>query len=102
MSRFVRNFSTIVQPLRELTKSDVKWQWGSATGVSTATTQRRHDKYYCHELLQYKMRTEVSVDASPVGLGAILAQREDDSTEPRIVAYESRALTPVERRYSQI
>ncbi len=42
------------------------------------------------------MRTEVSVDASPVRLGTILAQREYDSTEPRILAYASRALTPVE------
>ena len=41
-------------------------------------------------------------DASPVSLGAILAQREDDSTEPRIIAHASRALTPVEMRYSQI
>ena len=48
------------------------------------------------------MRTEVSVDASHVGVEAILAQHEDESTEPRIVAYSRRALTPVERRYSQI
>ena len=46
--------------------------------------------------------TEVSVDASHIGLGAFMAQREEYSSEPRIVAYASRALTPVERRYSQI
>ena len=43
--------------------------------------------------------TELKVDASPVGLGAILLQRSADSVRP--VAYASRTLTDVERRYSQ-
>ena len=40
-------------------------------------------------------QTEVLVDASPVGVGAILAQ------EGKIIAYASRALTDAEQRYSQ-
>ena len=39
--------------------------------------------------------TEVYVDASPVGLDTILVQ------DGRTVAYASRALTPVEQRYTQ-
>ena len=39
--------------------------------------------------------TEIVVDASPVGLGAIFTQ------EGKIVSYASRALTDVEQRYSQ-
>ena len=39
------------------------------------------------------------VDASPVGLGAILTQAHGDETRP--VAYASRTLTPIEMRYSQ-
>ena len=46
--------------------------------------------------------TELIVDASPVGLGAILAQKESEEEEGgRIVAYASRALSEVEQRYSQ-
>jgi hypothetical protein len=44
--------------------------------------------------------TNIIVDASPYGLGAILTQKQI-SGEFRPVAYASRTLTPVERRYSQ-
>ena len=43
----------------------------------------------------------VIVDASPVGISAILAQREQDSPQYKVIAYASRSLTPVETRYSQ-
>lgn len=43
--------------------------------------------------------TELIVDASPVGLGAILLQK--DKKRKHIIAYASRALSDVERRYSQ-
>ena len=41
--------------------------------------------------------TQLRVDASAVDLGAILTQTHGDETRP--VAYASRTLTPVERRY---
>lgn len=40
------------------------------------------------------------VNASPHGLGEIMTQRED--TIIVVIAYASRALTPVESRYSQL
>ena len=46
------------------------------------------------------MQKQTIVDASPYGLGAILTQKQK-SGEFRPVAYASRTLTPVERRYSQ-
>ena len=46
--------------------------------------------------------TEVIVDASPVGLAAIMTQKEPNIEGPgRVIAYASRALTDVERRYCQ-
>ena len=44
--------------------------------------------------------TELRVDASPVGLGAILTQTGPDGAS-RPIAYASRTLSDVERRYSQ-
>ena len=47
--------------------------------------------------------TKLVVDASPVGLGAILVQHDKGREEmPQIVSFASRSLTPVEARYSQI
>ena len=47
--------------------------------------------------------TEVIIDGSPLGLGAILAQKKSDEEGFRVLTYVSRALTPVEKRYkSQI
>jgi len=45
--------------------------------------------------------TVVISDASPVGLGAILTQKQHNSDQYRVVCYASRALSDVERRYSQ-
>ena len=45
--------------------------------------------------------TLVTVDASPVGISAILGQRVKGTDDYRVVAYASRAFTAVERRYSQ-
>ena len=44
--------------------------------------------------------TTLTVDASPVGLVAILSQIQEDGTI-RNISYASRTLTPTERRYPQ-
>ncbi len=94
-SRFIPNYSTITEPLRTLTKSDQPWTW---------TPQHQHAFDQLKNLLTsdtvlsyFNLHKEATiiVDASPVGLGAILCQ------DNHVVAYASRSLTPVEQRYSQ-
>lgn len=47
--------------------------------------------------------TELTVDASPVGLGAVLAQIDPNNPKNRrVVTFASRMLSEVERRYSQV
>ena len=42
----------------------------------------------------------LTIDASPVGISAILSQKVKGHKDPQVVAYASRALTAVEKRYS--
>ena len=51
-------------------------------------------------LYDQNRETTVSADASSYGLGAVLRQRTNGTLRP--VAYASRAMTPTEKRYSQI
>jgi hypothetical protein len=49
----------------------------------------------------WHQETFVVVDASPVGVSAILSQKSPNVANSKVIAYASRALSPVETRYSQ-
>ena len=100
-AKFIPNFSDISQPLRDLTKKDAPFLWSE-----------RHDQAFkqIKELLvnakvmayfDPNKDTELITDASPWGLSAILVQRSPGQEDRRVVAYASRSLSDVERRYSQ-
>nr|AAB34004.1 pol gene product {Gypsy/Ty3-class retrotransposon Cpr1} [Clupea pallasi=herring, testis, sperm, Peptide Transposon, 175 aa] [Clupea pallasii] len=99
-SRFIKDFASISAPLRELTRKDTPWHWGPEHARALQTIK---DSLTSNTVMSYfdpGKDTELVVDASPVGLGAILYQK-NKSGERRTIAYASRALSDVERRYSQ-
>ena len=94
-ARFIKDFATVTEPLRKLTRSQTPWTWDRPqveafeqvkNGLSEATTM----PYFAPD-----KPTKILVDASPVGLAGILVQ--DDKP----IAFGSRALSDVETRYSQ-
>ena len=97
-ARFIKNFSTLAAPLRELTRMNVEWPW--AERDQEAFLKIKNSLLDNATLAYYKVgaETEVIVDASPVGLGAMLTQKKRDGHRP--VTYISRSLSPVEQRYS--
>lgn len=99
-SKFVPNYATIAEPLRKLTRKDVTWEWG--TEQQNAFMKLKQCLTSADVIAYYDPNAETTliVDGSPVGLGAILNQRQSNG-DMRPVAYASRTLTPVERRYSQ-
>ena len=94
-SRFILNYSTITAPLRNFTKSDQPWTWTSSEQQAFDQLKRLHTSDTILSYFDPHQTTTILVDASPVGLGAILCQHN------RVVAYASRSLSPVEQRYSQ-
>ena len=94
-ARFIKNFATITQPLRIITKRSEPWVWGE---IQANAFQKIKDALSESGTMAYfdsTKRTEVFVDASPVGLARILTQ------VGKPVVYASRALSDVESRYSQ-
>lgn len=94
-ARFIQGYATITEPLRRLTRSEVPFVWTEEqqTAFTTLKEQLRSDTVMSY--FNPNEELEIIVDASPVGLGAILTQ------DGKVLSYASRALTDVESRYSQ-
>ena len=87
--------------LRKLTGKNTPWKWEHQhrnefqllkLAVSEESTLAHYNQ---------NRETFLIVDDSPVGLGAILAQKQDDNTI-RPVYFASKSLTSTEQNYSQI
>ena len=101
LARFTPNLATEAEPLQRLTRSGNKWIWGPDQQKSFHGLKNSISRASCLVFFDKDRKTELRVDASPVGLGAILCQIQGDGTS-RPVSYASRSLSDVERRYSQI
>ena len=73
---------------------------GAKTFKSFRKVERRAHKAPVMAYFDTKKETILTVDASPVGISAILSQKVKGQKDPQVVAYASRALTAVEKRYS--
>ena len=98
-SRFIPDFATVTEPLRKLTRKSTPWQWGAEQDAALSTLRESLTSETTMAYFDPNRETELIVDASPVGLGAILLQKNKE--KKHIIAYASRALSDVERRYSQ-
>ncbi|KAL9962009.1 hypothetical protein ACROYT_G031061 [Oculina patagonica] len=87
------------EPLRQLTRKGVAFKWDKDQQKAFKTLKERLASAETLAYYDKDARTRVIADASPVGLGAVLAQEQNDQWRP--VYYASRSLTAVERRYSQ-
>ena len=98
--RFIQSLATITAPLRELTMKGAPWTWEHRHQTAFEAIKKELEKDCTMAFYNPEHKSLVTVDASPVGVGAILFQFDNDGNE-RIVAYASRALTQVEQKYSQ-
>lgn len=97
---FVKNASSILNPLHELLKKNCHWVWKPEhdNAVKQIKEQLASEQNLAH--FNPDAQLVLTVDASPSGLGAILSQIENGTEKP--VSYASRSLSAAEKRYSQI
>ena len=100
-AKFIPNFSDVSEPLRKLTRKDQPFLWGEEQEKSFNTIKKLLTSTAVMAYFDPNKETELVTDASPSGLSAILMQNTPRTGDKRVVAYTSRALTAVERRYSQ-
>ena len=101
VAKFIPNYANIAEPLRRLTRRGEKWCWGADQSKAFNALKEALSGEAVLACFRLDAPTYVVTDASPVGLGAILLQDQQQG-ERKPIAYISRSLTPTERRYSQI
>ena len=88
LARFIKDFASISAPIRQLTHKNAKWVWGPEEQHAFACLKARMATPEVMKYFNPSLETELIVDASPVGLGAILTQLTADGGM-NIIAYAS-------------
>ena len=100
LAKFIPNLAKETATLRTLLRRDSEWIWGEneQNAFESLKLLATSDTVLAH--FNTELETFLITDAGAVGLGAILAQKQHDSSL-RPVQYASRALTQQEKKYSQ-
>jgi hypothetical protein len=92
--------ATMAEPLRKLTRKNEPFIWGREQVESFENLKKSLSKASSLGYFDRHKKTQVICDAGPVGIGCVLVQ-ENSKGESRVIMYASRALTRIERKYSQ-
>ena len=99
-SRFIRNCSSILTPLYDLTQSNVEFKWNNVHEQAFQNIKHELANAGILDTFKYDSTLILEVDASKIGIGAVLKQLYDDKTTT--VSFASKKLSSAELNYSQI
>ncbi len=100
LRRFIRNFSAIAAPLTALTRKNVKdFQWTEEAEKAFCKLKDRFTSAPVLTIPDPELPFIVDVDASEVGVGAVLSQRVIKDNKVHPCAFFSHKLSPTERNY---
>uniref|UniRef100_A0A8C1QTJ1 Gypsy retrotransposon integrase-like protein 1 n=1 Tax=Cyprinus carpio TaxID=7962 RepID=A0A8C1QTJ1_CYPCA len=97
--RFIRNFSQLAAPLTALTSTKTTFRWSD---TAEAVFAKMKSCFVSAPILitpDPSRQFVVEVDASEVGVGAVLSQRSSSDDKVHPCAYFSYRLSPAERNY---
>ncbi|KAK2906403.1 hypothetical protein Q8A73_010346 [Channa argus] len=98
--RFIKNYSTVAAPLTKLTSPVAPFHW---TEKAKGAFTRLKELFTSPPILSQPDTSRqfiVEVDASEIGVGAVLSQRSEGDQKLRPCTFFSRQLSPAERNYS--
>ena len=96
LCQYMPNISSLTSDLRGLPKKDALFCWSEAHDVGFKKIKNQISEDVCLRYFDTTKEVVLQVDASEVGLGAVLLQ------DGKPVAYGSKAVTPAKMMYANI
>ncbi|KAI7790520.1 Pol polyprotein [Triplophysa rosa] len=97
--RFIRGFGQVAAPLTALTSTKIPFSWNALAQVAFDKLKSRFVSAPVLCLPDPDQQFIVEVDASDVGVGAVLSQRAEHDGKVHPCAFFSHRLSPAERNY---
>ena len=91
----------MVATIRKLLRKGQNWEWNDQQNCTFKLLKGILEDTKIVTYWKQFRKARLTADASPFPLGAILKQKLEHSDVYKVVAYASRSLTEVEKRYSQ-
>lgn len=97
--KFIRNYSSIAPPLHNLTSPNQAFVWSTECETSFNLLKKSFTSAPVLTLPDSRQQFIVEVDASDVGVGAVLSQINPDNGKLHPCAFLSKKLSSAERNY---
>jgi hypothetical protein len=96
--KFIKDFSKIANPMNKLLKKNTPFEWTDKQQTAFDYLKERLTKAPILQYPDFDKEFLLYTDASRHGLGAVIAQKDEEGRE-RAIAYASRSLSPAEKCY---
>jgi transposase InsO family protein len=97
--RFINHFSIIAKPLSDLTKKSIPFHWSHDQQTAFETLRDAIIQTPVIAMFDPDKQCSIFTDASKIGIGAILTQKDEQNND-RVIAYYSKRLNPTQENYS--
>ena len=100
-TKFVQDLATEMKPISDLLKNDVTFTWSSVQEKALQAVKSKLSQAPALSFYRSDRSTIVSDDSSSYGIGGLIMQR-DSTGKIYPIAYCSRTLTSMEKKWAQI
>ena len=98
--KFVGQMSSILAPLYKLLEKKTRWNWGQAQQTAFQLAKQKLTSAGVLVHFDPQKPLILSCDASPYGVGAVIAHQTPEGEKP--IAFASRTLSPAEKKYAHL